>query len=216
MTNLLKLKATILVVGVAIVMFLGAPAASAKPFTFTLSFTGASWNDGGSLDGYFTVTYDPTKGAGAPTALDSMYVQTGNGTNGDGFPGQLYIYDVPGYANTVSTNDFDASQALGAPASEVYVADTAGNNLYLDWSVATPASLPTGLWVGSSGGQYSSESIGVFRDPIRGLNSQGGSGGSGGNQPSIPSGVPEPGTFSLAGLALAGTVICGLRKSRAN
>ncbi len=132
-----------------------------------------------------------------------MYVQTGNGTNGDGFPGQLYIYDVPGYANTVSTNDFDASQALGAPASEVYVADTAGNNLYLDWSVATPASLPTGLWVGSSGGRLSFRSFGVFRDPIRGLNSQGGSGGSGGNQPSIPSGVPRA-RHVLAGRAGAG------------
>ena len=215
MMNRLRLKCTVPVAAVAIAMFFGVPAVSAGTATFTLSFTDASWNDGGTLNGYFTVTYNAAIGAGDPVALDSLYVQTGNGS-GDSFPGQLYIYDVSGYANTVSSFGFDAEQAVGGPASEVYVENMAGNNLFLDWWIATPGSLPTGLWVGNVGGQYSSESIGVFRDPIRALNSQGGSSGTGGDQPFIPSAAPEAGTFSLAGLALAGTVVFRLCGSRAN
>src|ERR1019366_1523797 len=58
----------------------------------TLSFTDASWNDGGSLSGTFTVDYDAN---GMPTSLVSADVVTGDGTS-DGFIGQSYIFDVNG------------------------------------------------------------------------------------------------------------------------
>ncbi len=78
---------------------IGVASVEAMPLytTNTLTFTGASWNDGGSLDGYFTIQYQ----GGTPTAVLSLDVTTGNGTS-DGFIGYDYIYNVSGQADTVT------------------------------------------------------------------------------------------------------------------
>ena len=83
----------------------------AKPLltTNTLSFAGASWSDGGSLDGYFTIEYN----GGTPDAVLSLDVTTGNGTS-DGFIGFHYIFNVDGQADTVSAHDINAWQNLGS------------------------------------------------------------------------------------------------------
>jgi hypothetical protein len=153
----------------------------------TLSWSGASWNDGGSLSGTFTVDYNDI--TGAPTSLVSADVVTGNGTS-DGFPGQTYLYNVSGYTNTVADADFDAAQAMGAPANELVMYLPSGYGIYLDWQGTDP----TTLWVGTVGGQYSSENT-PGKSLIRYLNSEGGSAGSS---------TPEPATVILTGLALVG------------
>ena len=159
--------------------------------TLTLTWTGASWNDGGSLSGTFTVDYNDI--TGAPISLVSADVVTGNGTS-DGFPGQTYLYNVSGYANTVSFEDFDAAQNLGAPANELEMSLASspylGYTIYLDWLGTDP----TSLWVGTVGGQYSSEDA-PYQSQIRSLNSEGGSAGSS---------TPEPATVMLTGVALVG------------
>jgi PEP-CTERM motif len=156
----------------------------AKPLltTNTLSFSGASWNDGGSLDGYFTIEYN----GGTPYAVLSLDVTTGNGTS-DGFIGFQYIFNVEGQADTVDTPSFDAWQNLSDPANELYVNPLGSPSdwLFLDWQ----GSSPTSLYVGDVDGQYSSEQY-VNGPGIRSLNDEGGSVGT----------VPEPSTLALAGL----------------
>ena len=182
---------------------------SAEPqyTTNTLSFSGASWSDGGSLDGYFTIQYDN----GTPTALLSLDVITGNGIS-DGFIGYDYIYNVSGQANTVvlggwvslSGGDdspgsgFSALQSLGAPANELNVdsLNSPDYALFLDWQ----GSSPTSLWVGDIGGQYSSEDY--TGESIRSLNNEGGS----------PGPAPEPSTLALAGLGGLGLLLFCRRK----
>ena len=53
--------------------------------TFMLNWTGGAWNDGGSLAGTFTATFNDS--TGAPLSLLSAAVETGDGTS-DGFIGQ--------------------------------------------------------------------------------------------------------------------------------
>src|ERR1700690_519117 len=120
----------------------------AKPLytTNTLSFSGASWSDGGSLDGYFTIEY----ASGTPYAVLSLDVTTGNGTS-DGFIGYDYIYNVSGHADTVSMAYIQNTQSGGAPANELKTYN--GSYLYLDWQ----GSSPTSLYAGDIGDQHSSE-----------------------------------------------------------
>lgn len=164
--------------------------------SFTLTWSGGSWNDGGSLAGTFTVVYDSN---GMPTSIVSADVTTGDGTS-DGFIGQSYIYAVSGLTSTVASGaaGFDATQFGGAPANELVMTNANGYRIFLDWLGTNP----TGLWVGNVGGQYSSEN-----DPdytiIRFLNSSEGS----------PGEVPEPAGFVLAGLGLAG--VCLFRRRKA-
>jgi hypothetical protein len=175
-----------------LLMVLGAAALASLPAvagTLTLAWTGGSWNDGGALSGTFTVDYNDS--TGAPTSLVSADVITGNGTNGDGFPGQTYLYNVPGDTNTVSEDFFDATQAAGAPANELVLYDDDGFVIFLDWQGTSP----TGLWVGNADGQYSSEEgPGVARS----LNNAGGSAGTPDDS------TPEPSTLFLTGVALVG------------
>lgn len=167
----------------------------------TLSWTGGYWNDGGSLSGTFTVDYASN---GMPTNLVSADVITGNGTS-DGFIGQSYIYNVSGLTSTVDSNAFyfDATQFGGNPANELEMTNANGYRIFLDWLGTNP----TGLWVGHVGGQYSSEN-----DPdytvIRYLNSSEGGGSSG-----TGSDTPEPASFVLAGLGLAGVCLFRHRKT---
>ena len=189
----MKLKTSLLL---AILTAISVVSAEAKPLltTNTLSFSGASWSDGGSLDGYFTIQYN----GGTPDAVLSLDVITGNGTS-DGFIGFHYIFNVDGQADTVSTPDFDAWQNLGAPANELDMNPLGSPDdwLFLDWQ----GSSPTSLYVGNVEGQYSSEQY-VGGPGIRSLNSEGGS----------PGPVPEPSTLALSAVGGLGLLLFRRRK----
>jgi hypothetical protein len=179
-----KLLATIALAAFSMAL----PAAAAG--TLTLSWTGGSWNDGGSLSGTFTVQYDSN---GTPTTLLSADVITGNGTS-DGFAGQTYIYDVTGQTTNVVSYYFDATQHGGDPANELVMTNGNGYRIFLDWQGTSP----TGLWVGNVGSQYSSENTPSY-SIVRYLDSSAGSPGSPViGQPSVPV-LSSP---ALAGLAL--------------
>ena len=179
----------------AILTVIAIASAEAQLTTSTLSFSGATWSDGGSLDGYFTIEYNN----GTPFAVLSLNVITGNGTS-DGFIGFDYIYNVSGQANTISTPTFDALQSDGAPANELVAVrlgeDDPYYGLFLDWQ----GSSPTSLYVGTVGGQYSSENY-EGAPEIRSLNNLGGS-----------VGAPEPSTLALAGLSGLGLLLYRRRK----
>jgi hypothetical protein len=170
--------------------------AEAQLTTSTLSFSGATWSDGGSLDGYFTIEYNN----GTPFAVLSLNVITGNGTS-DGFIGFNYIYNVAGQNDTVDPDNIyiNVTQFDGYPANELFASDSADNyELYLDWQ----GDSPTSLFVGDVGAQYSSEAY-DGSPGIRSLNDEGGSAGS----------VPEPSTPALAGLGGLGLLLFRRRKS---
>ena len=175
-------------------------------FTNTLSFSGASWNDGGSLNGYFTAGYNAS---GTPVTLVSADITTGNSTpgfyaGGATFTGFQYIYNVAGKANTTGPNwfwdeFFDASQNDGAAANELSLSSLGSPtyDLFLDWQGSTSMS----LYLGSSDGEYTSEAY--AGDPAtRSINSAGG----------LVGPVPEPGTFALLGIASASPLIIRRRK----
>jgi hypothetical protein len=168
--------------------------AEAQFTTNTLTFSGASWNDGGSLDGYFTIQYDN----GTPIAVLSLDVATGNGTS-DGFLGYTYIYNVSDQADTVigafinaTQPDFTANELIAVNSSE-----TDSHHVYLDWQ----GSSPTSLYLGNVGDEYSSENY-VGSSGYRTLNDEGGSVGT----------VPEPTTLALAGLSGLGMLLFHRRK----
>jgi opacity protein-like surface antigen len=165
----------------------------AKPLltTNTLSFSGASWNDGGSLDGYFTIEYN----GGTPDAVLSLDVTTGNGTS-DGFIGCDYIYNVSGQADTVSMAYIQNTQSGGSPANEL-MAWTGSYNLYLDWQ----GSSPTSLYAGDIGDQHSSEWYSGAPE-TRSITDEGGLVGE----------APEPTTLALAGLGGASLLLFRRRK----
>jgi hypothetical protein len=188
----MKTKTTFLL-GILTAIFVAS--AEAQYTTNTLSFAGASWNDGGSLDGYFTIEYN----GGTPDAVLSLDVTTGNGTS-DGFIGFNYIFNVDGQADTVGTHGISDRQNLGYPANELYMYSLGSPTywLYLDWQGDTP----TSLYVGTvGGGEYSSENY-AGSPGIRSLNSEGGS----------PGPVPEPTTLALAGLSGLGLLLFRRRK----
>jgi hypothetical protein len=178
---------------------MAAATVKAQDTTSTLSFSGASWNDGGSLDGYFTVQYDPS---GRPIELLSADITTGSSVSG--FTGFEYILNVEGKADTVELNDFDAIQNYGSPANELRLWSQGfpTYRLFLDWQGSTP----TSLYVGDVGGQYSSESYPGAPDEgdggVRYINSQAGSAGA----------TPEPTAEALGGVGLAMMFIFRRRK----
>jgi hypothetical protein len=155
----------------------------------TLSFSGASWNDGGSLDGYFTIQYEN----GTPTEVLSLDVTTGNGTS-DGFIGFDYIYNVAGQADTVTMTYIQNTQFEGRPANELMAYSGASDyNLYLDWQGSSPTSLYAGT---VAYGEYSSEWYPGVTEP-RSINDEGGT-----VEP-----VPEPTAMALVGLGGFGLLL---------
>lgn len=171
----MKIKYIVLL---AVITVLSVASTQAQITTNTLSFSGASWNDGGSLDGYFTIVYNMT----VPQQVLALDVTTGNGTS-DGFLGHQYTLNISGQADTVSSATIDATQNGGYAANEVY-ASSGTYSLFLDWQ----GSDPTSLYLGNAGGEYSSENY-SGSPGIRALNTQGGS-----------VGVPEPPTSAFAGI----------------
>ena len=185
-TNLLKLTC-----GLAL---LGAVASASAQSIINISFSGWKWDDGGSLDGNFSVLLDAS---GAPVSLVSADIVTGAGTNNannDMQPGFTYIYNIPGQANTI-TNDndwyFDAIQnsinpntGQVFPANELELSpdDWGATFLYLDWQGSVSTST---LYTGNAGGEYCSECV---------------SGGSENNRflTLFEEPVPEPTTLALS------------------
>jgi MYXO-CTERM domain-containing protein len=165
----MKTKTTFLL-GILTAIFVAS--AEAQYTTNTLSFYGATWSDGGSLDGSFTIQYDN----GVPSSVLSLDVTTGNGTSG-GILGYTYLYNVPGQNNTVDFAIIDSSYELMAENTALYQV------LYLDWQdFPAPSLVVSDIYADT----YCSEMTGAG---IRYVNSVG-----------SPEPTPEPTTLALAGL----------------
>ena len=190
MINMKKLFVLLTVAAVACLQSVNAQ------FTNTLTISGASWNDGGSLDGYFTIGFDAS---GNPASLVSADITTGDSTpgyyGGDAtFSGFQYIYNVNGQDNTVDSWMFNLIEGQGgAPANELNLSSETSpyNYVNLDWQGSADMSFFAGVIDGDFN-EYSAE-WNLDAPAFRYINSTGGSVGT----------VPEPGTFALAGLGLA-------------
>lgn len=167
----------------------GATSALAQ-FTNTLTITDASWNDGGSLNGYLTVAFDAL---GDPTSLVSADIVTGDSTPGyypfdEQFLGYTYIYNVTGQDNTVGDWDFDLTQNGGAPANELNLSSSGdgGNYVNLDWQGSTTMTFFANA---NDFNEYSAEDY-YDAPAFRTINDESGSVGE----------TPEPASVSLTGL----------------
>jgi PEP-CTERM motif len=196
--NLLRTSAAV-IGATAIAVCLSGKAAHAGSTTATLSFTSASWADGGAMNGYFVYNYDSS---GDITSILSVDITSGSSTQA---PGNTYIYDVSGMTNTVSS--VQITNATGGTVGGVYEfhstlggAET-GDGMYLDWTgVGSAAALSAG-----GGVDYSSEEFYVENDGYRilsagtGSSSAGTSSGSDGD-----TSIPEPASMTLLLAGLSG------------
>jgi len=91
----------------------------------TLTFSGATFAGGGTVDGYFTYDY----AANTVPTLTSFDITT---TPGGGAPGFSYVLNVSGKADTVSQYSIDDYNfSLKAYEAQIF---KPGGALYLDWT----------------------------------------------------------------------------------
>jgi hypothetical protein len=182
----------VLALGLAAGLLAGAPQARATLLTATLSFTGATWSDGGSMSGSFTYTYSAANSLQAITAADIVV------TAGSSLPAYQLVYNEPAMTNTATAPGFDDNDS-NHQHYEMYISDLATGNIqvYLDWNGTGSAAV---LEV-SVPGNFSSETDGNVSGAVLRLSSAGTS------TDIVPS-VPEPAGLPamLAGLAGIGIV----------
>jgi hypothetical protein len=177
-TNLIKLTCGLALLGAAFTV-------KAQLATNTLTFSGATWTDGGSLDGSFTIRYDN----GVPSSVLSLDVTTGNGTSG-GILGYTYLYNVPGQNNTVDFANIDSSYELMAENTALYQV------LYLDWvDSPTPSLVVSDIYNADT---YCSE---MTSAGIRYVSSVG-----------SPEPTPEPSTLALSAVGGLGALLFRRRR----
>ncbi len=168
--------------------------AAATPID-SLSFSGATWSDGGKLSGSFTYEYNSSFNV----TIDSVNILS---TAGSQLPTFDYVYALGGAHNTISTPGTDY-QNTSAKAYELFVSDAATGNvqMFLDW---TGLGSSAQIKISIVGGNYSSEDNGnCCGSTILRLTSAG---------TSVASTVPEP--FG-AGVLLIGMVGVGWVRRRA-
>jgi hypothetical protein len=153
-----------------------------------LSFTGAAWADGGTLQGSFIYEYNTAE---VITSIDSVDITTGPGLVG---PGATYIYNVAGQADTTTPSVTNATASAGAYEFHVGIV-SAGEGMYLDWTgVGASAAISAG-----GPGYYSSEEFSQYND-YRILEAAGLGQSSGAN-------VPEPAGVAMMLVGLATTIL---------
>ncbi|MEI6323019.1 MAG: PEP-CTERM sorting domain-containing protein [bacterium] len=165
--------------------------------TNTLTVTNAIWNDGGTLNGSFTVVFDAS---GKPIGVTMINIST---SAGDNLPRFDYYYHVADQVDTVSGANIYATQSDGHPANEILVEaqDQIFQALFLnlDWQGVTP----TSLYVGDPGAMHTSEIVYTNVPPdgpmpvTRELTSGG----------VITNSVPEPSSYALFGLSTIGLLM---------
>lgn len=164
-----------------------------------LSFSGATWSDGGTLSGAITYSYNSS----GNVAIDKVDITTGAGSKLAGFH---YVYSPGASGNTALAPSTDY-QNSAAQAYEMYTKDAATQNvtIFLDWTgLGANAALKSSI----VGGNYSSEqNQSLIGSPMRTLSSAGTSTGS------LVLPVQEPSGGALLGSGLLGLMLVWRRRA---
>jgi hypothetical protein len=168
---------------VALVLLCGSVATHAAPVTSTLSFSDATWSDGGGLSGNFTYVYDSA--TDVVLSVTSIDVTT---TAGSTLPGFSYVYSVPSLTDTVGTFVLDTNDAA-AESYELFVASPANSHrIWLDWNGLGSAAALVAAQPSEGNAIVETYDPGISRFLTSAGTSQG-----------VDAVVPEPGALSLFG-----------------